>query len=219
MKNALEWKVIMAGLALTALTTSSKSSECDLKTMVDINWNRLAGTTWYQMLNTRDAVVNVSPCFIIRFHEATDDGIKFEFIMLDPSYPNDVSIVLQEFYKTESGYRLRKANENEFMDASISQAIAHSSGELVNDIKDVIDHFENTRQFFTDYESYFIGIRCGEDSQYVYAYSSYNGISAKLTSQIYNTMIQHDSRAVPLYFAKCNQIENIEKYFNLSNEK
>ncbi|XP_077971672.1 uncharacterized protein LOC144425899 [Styela clava] len=203
---------ITLSLFVTAFVVTVNCNTCSVKPMEKgVDLNKLAGTTWYQMLNADDPIDRVTPCYVMKFGEATENGISFEFVMLDPSNLGRVETSYQQFYKEGQAFRFKMDNEEKWLKASLKQALDKPK-DASGDQKELLDHFKYPVYIYTDYETYFMGILCREDSPVAFAYSSYNGISAETTTKIYNAMIEHDDTPVPLYFSQCPLMENIEDY-------
>nr|XP_039264259.1 uncharacterized protein LOC120340069 [Styela clava] len=111
-------------LFVTAFVVTVNCNTCSVKPMEKgVDLNRLAGTTWYQMLNADDPIDRVTPCYVMKFGEATEDGISFEFVMLDPSNLGRVETSYQQFYKEGQAFRFKMENEKKWLKASLKQAL------------------------------------------------------------------------------------------------
>ncbi|XP_077971215.1 uncharacterized protein LOC144411721 [Styela clava] len=177
-----------------------ENQNCALPVSDEVNYNMLPDS-WYHILTT-----NGVPCYAIKYFRETPDGIFAEFQGISSAEKGTMSLSgVIPFRWYQNGTSITRFDTSfEFLWLNL----AKHNGAGEHALEEIRYTYEQPTSCFTDYEHYFMCLKCGEEGpKYIWVHSRNPHPTAENILRVHNKLVTIGGgwSAVPLYLSGCHK--------------
>nr|XP_039249260.1 uncharacterized protein LOC120326965 [Styela clava] len=205
MRSLVYVQLFLVSMQFLTRVNYAHRQKCEYRpTRNDIQWEKLAGKTFYNSLNDGDAVSDDVACVKVHNITKVDDGVKATLDKYLFSSPDKPDVIRLHAQKNGPGFYMLDKNT----DSAIMRDVINEHGGINE--KAVIENIKVSQSdaefHVTDYENYFIIVRCSDEGRwYVQPHTSGSVPTAEDVLRIWRALYENGINQ-PLFMSHCSEV-------------